>query len=233
MSSATEERFAVLLHETMADVRPDETFIRATLAAGRRRERRHRVGLASGALAVVAATTAGVAATNRAAAPDGHQVATEPGPSPASGPPRLPTPAELTQRLAAQLPGPSTPLSAGQVGGRIQAERHYDGTVVTARAYDVAEVTGRPFDPGQAETACAASLGSTGPTRCTVTDGGWAISVVARPDVAGTADLARAARVTFYRRDGLVVDLSVAAASVLPRAELVALATTGDWLPAS
>ncbi|WP_436698394.1 hypothetical protein [Nocardioides sp. BYT-33-1] len=235
MTTTTEDRFAALARAAMADVHADEALLDSVLRSARRRRDRRRATLAAGGIAAAAVLTTTLMAGGPRPVADDAGVAT-----PASRPTapvtaaalRPPTPDELDARLRAALPGPSTSLPVTPTPGRAEVRRAYDGGTVTALAYDGFEM----FDGGlPAENHCDRVSGSPGPTGCTETADGWAVSSVSRPDVDGVDPRARLARVTYFRRDGLVIDLTAtgSGAPVLSRDELVALATTADWFPAS
>ncbi|WGX94768.1 hypothetical protein [Nocardioides sp. L-11A] len=235
MNTTTEDRFAALMRDAMADVQSDDALLGAVLRTGRRRAHRRRLGYAGGGLALATALTAALGAILTAGGPD--PVADDLSaavPSTAAATLRPPTPNELDALLTAALPGPSAALPVTQTPGRVEVRRAYAGATVTALAYDSAEVYGARVD---ATDKCAPVLasGNDGPTRCAVTDGGWAISMAGRPDALVRDPSARFARVTYFRRDGLVIDLTAtgSGAPVLSRDHLVELATTGDWFPAS
>ncbi|MDQ6524236.1 hypothetical protein RB608_11520 [Nocardioides sp. LHD-245] len=235
MTTTTEDLFATLMRDAMADVQADDALLGAVLRTGRRRTHRRRATYAGGGLALAAALGSTLTAGGPAPVADDLSVAA-PTAAPATAPatPRPPTADELEKRLAAALPGLSTAIPITQTSGRVEAERTYADGVVTALAYDSAAVDGAPVD---ATDKCAPVLagGNDGPTRCAVTDDGWAISMAGRPDVAGGDPSARFARVTYFRRDGLVIDLTATGSGAPPlsRDQLVRLATTADWFPVS
>ncbi|MBM7515433.1 hypothetical protein [Nocardioides nitrophenolicus] len=232
MTTTTEDRFATLARSAMADVHADEALLGSVLRTARRRSHRRRAAYAGGGLALAAALGATMAVAGGA-----DPAADDPGPAADTTAPvtlRLPTPEELDQRLAVVLEGGSTTRHGTQTPGRVEVERGYDRGIVAALAYDSTEVYGAAVDAAEMCEPVLAG-GNDGPTRCTVTDDGWAISMAGKPDALVPDPRTRFARVTYFRRDGLVIDLTATGSGAPPlsRDRLVDLATTGDWFPAS
>lgn len=230
----TEERVGLLMRRATDDLSPDHGLVTAAMSAGERRRRGRSIGYGAAVLASLAAIGTGISAV----LPDSVErvdIASY-GESPAAEP-SVPTPAELSAILADALPGESTEVSAEQVDDRVQVERLFRGAAVHAMAFDL---TGTGLMPSDMSAYCRNVSRFTG---CVRTDDGWAVWMRGRPDVSGAAAGVIDVRVTYYRADGLLIDLSasntpddrttpVATRPVLSRAELIDLATTGDWFPA-
>lgn len=225
----TEDQISLLMRRATDDLSPDYGLVTTAMRAGDRRRRGRSIGYGAAALASLAVIGTGISAV----LPDSVErvdIASY-GASPAAEP-SVPTPAELSALLADALPGESTEVSAEQVDDRVQVERLFRGAAVHAMAFDYAAAGLDP--PCRNESR---------PADCVRTDDGWLLWMRGRPDVSGVAAGVIDVRVTYYRADGLLIDLSasntpddrttpVATRPVLSRAELIDLATTGDWFPA-
>jgi len=247
MTHDTEDRVTLLMHRATDELVPDDRLVGAAMAVGDRRRRRRGLVMGGAALATVAVLGTTWATVLQPTAPD-QTATTAHGDSDqtsyAAGETapiqtRIPTPMELSTMLAEALPGPSTEVSHERVAQRSQVERLFQGGAVDAMAADYEAVYGEPVDPELMREQCAHESRWTG---CVTTEDGWAMWTIGRPDVAGADPGVITARVTYFRKDGNVIDLSasnaptvdsapVAKHPVLSRDALVDLATTGDWFP--
>ncbi|MFT3872620.1 MAG: hypothetical protein QM714_08235 [Nocardioides sp.] len=249
MTHDTEGRLAVLMHNVTDELVPDDHLITSAMAVGDRRRRRRGLAMGGAALATVAvlgttwATTLQPAAPDRTATPARGDLDTTSYAAGEQNPPtvRIATPTELSTILADALPGPSTEVSLERVAQRSQAERLFQGGAVDAMAYDYDAVLGQSIDPDLMQQRCM-QMQESRRTGCVSTDDGWAVWTIGRPDVAGADPGVVTARVTYFRRDGKVIDLRasngpavdadpVAASPVVSRGDLVDLAIHGNWFP--
>jgi hypothetical protein len=190
-----------------------ERLIAAAVRDGRRRQRRRRLGITAGVLAVGAlavGTSLHLGGTRDA---DGLAVAgdTTPTDTTSTGSPSDLPSADLTDaRLAARLPAPGDPVSATTRSDGVDVERTLDpdGTgagsvslyLSTEAALGAKELSGT-------EEKCRLEGQASGPESCHPVADGWMFTYTSHPDVVGAADKALDWSATVVHADGTTVSV--------------------------
>lgn len=183
-----------------------ESLIERAVVAGRRRQRRLRVGAGVGVLAVGSVAIATALQLGGSPGAGHGEVAGDPTTaSPGHG---LPSPDVVDARLAARLPVPGDLVSTSTEGGGLQVTRALDpdgggrGTVVLNVA------SGHQLSPGEiADTAskCLELARLTGPESCKRVSDGWVFTLFERQAAENGPSRSLDWTATMVRRDGTTV----------------------------
>jgi hypothetical protein len=232
-----------------------EALIGRAVSAGRRRQRRRRVGAGAGVLAVGALIVgSGLHLGGSSVAQDSGvtdqpttQPTTQPTAGGGSGRSDVPS-SELTDaRLAERLPVPGHLVSAKLLGGTVFVQRTLDPDGSGVGSVSLSLEAEKPLPPeqisGEAQK-CRLVAHLNGPESCRLVPGGWMFTFTAHPDVENASPKALDWSATVNLKDGTSVQVRATnyvdqsdptrRSPVLTLAKVEDLATDAVWFqPAS